>query len=127
MENKLKLVEYSDSESEGEDSQVNETENFQITDAQGRQVAVVEPTPQQEIESDAESNNTGEFLAEEDDPLSTQATAGSSQEIASSGDIELARNEDPEVILSTDSSQSTIVVSPPRETDEQMSHTKGNS
>ena len=52
MEDKLKLVEYSDSESEADETvslpTVPETQDgsVPVRDSQGRQVAIVEPTPQ---------------------------------------------------------------------------------
>ena len=45
MEQKLKLVEYSDSDSEPDET-VNQQGSIPVRDSQGRQVAVVEPTPQ---------------------------------------------------------------------------------
>ena len=153
MENNLKLVDYSDSESEPEESQTlpvtqHGTSSAPVRDSQGRQVAVVGPTPQSvavvhPMEGDGDGDEedlegTGIFEVNEDDPLSalsTQATQGSSpnivdpyfvsQEIAESLDLEIPRgNED--VIVISDSSQGTIIVSEPGDLDDHRSATSGN-
>ena len=151
MENNLKLVDYSDSESEGEESETllvrqhPPSSAAPVRGSQGRQVAVVGPTSQNvavvhpigddDYEEDLEG--TGIFEAAENDPLSTQATQGSSspnqsldpyfvsQDIAESLDIEIPRaNED--VIVIFDSSQGTIIVSEPGDLDDHRSATSGN-
>ena len=142
----MKLVDYSDSESETEEESpavLHGAETFSVRDSQGRQVAVVEPTPQNvavvhpmDSSADEDLEGTGIFEPDANDPLSTQATHGShspdqvdpyfvSQEIAESLDIEIPR-EDVEVIVISDSSQDTIIVSEPRETDDHRSDTSGN-
>ena len=94
MEDKLKLVEYSDSESKADETvslptvPATQDGSVPVRDSQGRQVAIVEPTPQnvavvQPMESiggddDEDWEGTGLFEPEVDDPLSTQATQGSS-------------------------------------------------
>ena len=96
MEDKLKLVEYSDSTSEADETvslptvPATQDGSVPVRDSQGRQVAIVEPTPQnvavvQPMESiggddddDEDLEGTGLFEPEVDDPLSTQATQGSS-------------------------------------------------
>ena len=144
MEQKLKLVEYSDSDSEA-DEPVNQQGSFPVRDFQGRQVAVVEPTPQNvavvhPIEShsgdDEDLEGTGIFEAQVDDPLSTQATQGSSSpnqlnpyfvspEIAESLEIEISRD-NLDVIVISDSSQDTIIISETGGLDDQRSATSGN-
>ena len=151
MEDKLKLVEYSDSESE-EDETVSlptvpatQDGSVPVRDSQGRQVAIVEPTPQnvavvQPMESiggddddDEDLEGTGLFEPEVDDPLSTQATQGSSSqvdlyfvspEIADSLQIENPRD-NVDVIIISDSSQDTII-SEPCDLDDHRSATSGN-
>ena len=151
MENNLKLVDYSDSESEGEESETLPVKQHgpasaPVRDSQGRQVAVVGPTPQNvavvnpmqgDADDDEDLEGTGIFEANENDPLSsvsTQATQGSSpnalnpyfvsQDIAEALDIEIARaNED--VIVISDSSQETIIVSEPGDLDDHRSATSG--
>ena len=146
MEKQLKLVDYSESESETEEESPplsHGADNFSVRDSQGRQVAVVEPTPQNvavvhpmDSSADDDLEGTGIFKPDADDPLSTQATHGSSspdqvdpyfvsQEIAECLDIEIPR-EDVEVIVMSDSSQETIIVSEPGETDDHRSDTLGN-
>ena len=90
MEDKLKLVEYSDSESEADETvslptvPATQDRSVPVRDSQGRQVAIVEPTPQnvavvQPMESiggdddddDEDLEGTGLFEPEVDDPLST--------------------------------------------------------
>ena len=134
MEQNLKLVEYSDSDSEPE-----ETVNVQVTqqgcvpvrDSQGGQVAVVEPTPQNvavihpmESHSGGDGEDlegTGIFEPQVDYPLSTQATQGSSSpnqlnpyfvspEITKFLEIEIPRD-NLDVIVISDSSQDTIIIS----------------
>ena len=106
------------------------------------QVAVVGPTPQNvavvnpmqaDADDDEDLEGTGIFEPNENDPLSgvsTQATQGSSpnalnpyfvsQDIAEALDIEIARaNED--VIVISDSSQGTIIVSEPGDLDDHRS------
>ena len=144
MEQKLKLVEYSDSDSEP-DEPVNQQGSIPVRDSQGRQVAVVEPTPQNvavvhPIEShsgdDEDLEGTGIFEAQVDDPLSTQATQGSSSsnqlnpyfvspEIAESLEIEISRD-NLDVIVISDSSQDTIIISETGGLDDQRSATTGN-
>ena len=152
MENNLKLVDYSDSESEGEESETlpvreHGPASAPVRDSQGRQVAVVGPTPQNvavvnpmqaDADDDEDLEGTGIFEPNENDPLSgvsTQATQGSSpnalnpyfvsQDIAEALDIEIARaNED--VIVISDSSQGTIIVSEPGDLDDHRSGTSGN-
>ena len=152
MEDKLKLVEYSDSESEADEtvslSTVPATQDgsVPVKDSQGRQVAIVEPTPQnvavvQPMESiggddddDEDLEGTGLFEQEVDDPLSTQATQGSSSqvdpyfvspEIADSLQIENPRD-NVDVIIISDSSQDTIIISEPCDLDDHRSATSGN-
>ena len=149
MEHKLQLVDYSDSDSEPEESETlpatqHEHASAPVRDSQGRQVAVVGPTPQNvavvnpmqgDADDDEDLEGTGIFEANENDPLSTQATQGSSpnildpyfvsQDIAEALDIEIARaNED--VIVISDSSQGTIIVSEPGDLDDHRSATSGN-
>ena len=87
MDHKLKLVDYSDTEpEESETVPVTQQEPPPMRDSQGRQVAVVGPTPQHvavvhPMEAgggdEEDLNGTGIFEADENDPLSTQATQGS--------------------------------------------------
>ena len=147
MDKQLKLVDYSDSESETEEESpavLHGAETFSVRDSQGRQVAIVEPTPQNvavvhPMDSSAEEDLEGSRIFEPDvnDPLSTQATHGSSspadevdpyfisQEIAESLDIEIPRG-DVEVIVISDSSQDTIIISEPREAADCRSDTSGD-
>ena len=151
MDKQLKLVDYSDSESETEEQypevfeqqcSLHGEDTFSVRDSQGRQVAIIEPTPQNvavvhpmDTSADDDLEGTGIFEPEIDDPLSTQATHGSSspdeinpyfvsQELAESLDIEMPRD-NLEVIVISDSSQDTIVISEPRETDDHRSDTSG--
>ena len=88
MDKQLKPVDYSDSESETEEESpavLHGAETFSVRDSQGRQVAIVEPTPQNvavvhPMDSSAEEDLEGSGIFEPDvnDPLSTQATHGSS-------------------------------------------------
>ena len=151
MEDKLKLVEYSDSESEADETvslptvPATQDGSVPVKDSQGRQVAIVEPTPQnvavvQPMESiggdndDEDLEGTGLFEPEVDDPLSTQATQGSSSqvdpyfvspEIADSLQIENPRD-NVDVIIISDSSQDTIIISEPCDLDDHRSATSGN-
>ena len=133
MDHKLKLVEYSDSDTEPEESEtvpVTQQGPAPVRDSQGRQVAVVGPTPQhvavvQPMEAgsgdEEDLEGTGIFEPDENDPLSTQATQGSSspnhqidpyfvsQEIAQSLEIEIPR-ENVEIIVISDCSQDTIII-----------------
>ena len=148
MEDKLKLVECSDSESEADETisvpAVSATQDgsVPVRDSQGRQVAIVEPTPQnvavvQPMESiggdddDEDLEGTGIFEPEVDGPLSTQATQGSSSqvdpyfvspEIADSLQIENPRD-NVDVIIISDSSQDTIIISEPGDLDDHRSAT----
>ena len=145
---KIKLVDYSDSESESEEqSSVPHTaetfstaDTFSVKDSQGRQVAIVEPTPQNvavvhpmDSSSDEDLDGTGIFEPELDSALSTQATHGSSspnaidpsfvsQEIAESLQIEIPRED---IIVISDSSQETVIVLDPGEVDDHRSDTSG--
>ena len=151
MEDKLKLVEYSDSESEADETvslptvPATQDGSVPVRDSQGRQVAIVEPTPQnvavvQPMESiggdddDEDLEGTGLFEPEVDDPLSTQATQGSSSqvdpyfvspEIADSLQIENPRG-NVDVIIISDFSQDTIIISEPCDLDDHGSATSGN-
>ena len=154
MEDKLKLVEYSDSESEANENvslptvPATQDGSVPVRDFQSRQVVIVEPTPQnvavvQPMESiggddddddDEDSEGTGLFEPEVDDPLSTQATQGSSSqvdpyfvspEIADSLQIENPRD-NVDVIIISDSSQDTIIISEPGDLDDHRSATSGN-
>ena len=152
MDKQLKLVDYSDSESETEEQSpqlpeqqcntLHGADTFTVRESQGRQIAVVEPTPQNvavvhpmDSSADDDLEGTGIFEPELDDPLSTQATHGSSspneinpyfvsQELAESLDIEMPRD-NLEVIVISDSSLDTIIISEPRETDDHRSDTSG--
>ena len=152
MEDKLKLVEYSDSESEADETvslptvPATQDGSVPVRDSQGRQVAIVELTPQnvavvQPMESiggddddDEDLEGTGLFEPEVDDPLSTQATQGSSSqvdpyfvspEIADSLQIENPRD-NVDVMIISDSSQDTIIISEPCNLDDHRSATSGN-
>ena len=142
----FKLVDYSDSDS---DNDTDGTVSVQLLDSEGRQVAVVEPTPQNvavvnpvisfdpmESHIQEDLDGTGIFEPEADDPLSTQATQGSSssnpidpsfvsQDIAEALEIEIPR-ENVDVIVISDSSQDTIIISEPGNLDDAMSATSGN-
>ena len=149
MESKLKLVEYSDSDdSEAEENvpvseqnQASCVDVYSITDSQGRQVAVVEPTPQtvavvnpMTSSSDEDLDGTGLFDPGESDPLATQPTLSSSgpdhldpsfvsQDISDVLHVEIPRED---IIVISDSSPDTVVISPPRHADDHMSATSGN-
>ena len=152
MEDKLKLVEYSDSESETDETvslptvPATQDGSVPVRDSQGRQVAIVEPTPQNvavvhpmesigdDDDDDEDLEGTGLFEPEVDDPLSTQATQGSSSqvdpyfvspEIADSLQIENPRD-NVDVIIISDSSQDTIIISEPGDLDDHKSATSGN-
>ena len=151
MENKLKLVEYSDSESEADETvslpavPATQDGSVPVRDSQGRQVAIVEPTPQNVAvvlpmesiggdDDDEGLEGTGIFEPEVDDPLSTQATQGSSSqvdsyfvspEIADSLQIENPRD-NVDVIIISDSSQDTIIISEPGDLNDHRSATSGN-
>ena len=147
MEQKLKLVEYSDSESEPEETvtfPVTQQGSVLVRDSQARQVAVVEPIPQNvvvvhPIESNSgdgeDLEGTGIFEPQVDDPLSTQAAQGStspnqvnphfvSPEIAESLEIEIPRD-NLDIIIISDSSQDTIIFSEPEDFDDHRSATSG--
>ena len=152
MDHKLKLVDYSDSDTEPEESEtvpVTQQEPPPMRDSQGRQVAVVGPTPQHTPQhvavvhpmeagggDEEDLNGTGIFEADENDPLSTQATQGSSspndqidpyfvsQEIAESLEIEISR-ENVDIIVISDCSQDTIIISEHSECDDHRSATSG--
>ena len=140
MDHKLKLVEYSDSEPEEESETVPVTQQApaSVRDSQGRQVAVVGPTPQHvavvhPMEADGgdeeDLDGTGLFEPDGNDPLSTQATQGSSspshqidpyfvsQEITEYLELEIPR-ENVDVIVISDSSQDTIIISEPGDSDD---------
>ena len=148
MDHKLKLVDYSDSDTEPEEGEtvpVTQQEPPPMRDSQGRQVAVVGPTPQHvavvhPMEAgggdEEDLNGTGIFEADENDPLSTQATQGSSspndqidpyfvsQEIAESLEIEISK-ENVDVIVISDCSQDTIIINEHSECDDHRSATSG--
>ena len=147
IEQKLKLVEYSDSDSEPEETvtvSVTQEGPVPVRDSQGRQVAVVEPTPQnvevvQLMESNSDDEDlegTGIFEPELDDPLSTQATQGSSslnqvdlyfvsQDKAESLKIEIFRD-NLDIIIISDSTHDTIIISEPGDFDDHRNATSGN-
>ena len=142
MEQKLKLVEYSDSDSEPEETvtfPVTQHGSVPVRDSQGRQVAVVEPTPQNvavvhPMEShsgdDEDLEGTGIFKPQVYDPLSTQATQGSTSPNQLnphfvSPEIEIPRD-NLDIIIISDSSQDTIIISEPGDLDDHRSATSGN-
>ena len=158
MASGIKLVDYSDSDSDNDESPSNYTDSNSPTNPEIKiesgndksiqeskviQIAIVEPTPQQQSRpsssDDEDLDGTGIFDAGENDPLSTQATAGSSPpnppsqddpyyippEIAQAlDDVEQARDNE-EVIVISDDSQGTVILTPPRNADEHMSCTTG--
>ena len=146
MNMEQKLVEYSDSDSEPEETEtcpVTKDGPVPVRDSQG--VAVVELTPQNvavvhPMESnssdDEDLEGTGIFELQVDDPLSTQATQGStspnqvnpyfvSTEIAESLEIEIP-SDNLDIIIISDSSQDTIIISEPGDFDDHRSATSGN-
>ena len=143
MEKQLKLVDYSDSESEKEDENTPTSQGFtgSIRDDQGRPVGIITPTPQaQEIESDFSDELEEAGLLETEqfpDPTdgrppnsptydqSSNQPNSASEDLSTSFGFEVARD-NPEIILISDSSQGTIILSPVRNNDDHLSATTGN-
>ena len=120
MDENVKLVDYSDSETEEEE----QATPVQILDKRGRKVAVVEPTQH------GNAPSVSEIVGDQNDVDNQQEETEESNSIQpdpveyEESDIENPRHE--EIIIISDSSQSTIILSPPRETDDHHSATSGN-
>ena len=129
MDENVKLVDYSDSESEEEE----QATPVQILDKRGRKVAFVEPTQHgnapsgSEIVGDQNDVHNQEEETEESNSIQPDPVEYEEPEminLTAESDIENPRHE--EIIIISDSSQSTIILSPPRETDDHHSATSGN-